>query len=90
MHRISISDSENRTYLECEEACYPAGGQTRQGRAIYPDGAVRRVWAGIPDTFWTIPCHGKWKGKYVAGFLTSREDDGALVFNVYKKYTGEV
>jgi hypothetical protein len=47
---------------------------------------VRRVWAGIPDTFFSVPAHGDYKG-YIAGFLTIN-DEGEYVFNVYKKYAG--
>lgn len=57
------------TNLAPEALAYPNGGQTRPGRAIYPDGKVRKVMGGIPDTFFTIPAHGRMNGKYVAGFL---------------------
>lgn len=42
----------------------------RHGRAIYPDGQVRAVTAGVADSFWTIPAHGRIGGKYVSGHLT--------------------
>lgn len=72
------------TNLQAENFAYPSGGQTRKGRAIFPDGKVRRVFAGIPDTFFTIPAHGRLSGRYVAGFLTVR-DDGELVFSIRSK-----
>lgn len=56
------------TWLYDEEFAYH-GGQTRKGRAVYPDGKVRRVWGGIADTFFTVPAHGRMNGKYVAGYL---------------------
>lgn len=74
----------SQTSLQPEIMAYPRGGQTRKGRAIYPDGKVRRIFAGIADTYFSIPAHGRLKGKYVKGFLTRRED-GEFVFNVYEK-----
>lgn len=59
----------HNTFLAPEELAYPNGGQTRPCRAIWPDGKVRRVWAGIPDTFFSIPSHGTLRGRYVAGFV---------------------
>ena len=79
------------TYLATESDAYPHGGQTRACRAIYPDGKVRRCWAGIPDTFFSIPAHGRIRGRYVAGWVTI--DDGldsptrgALIFHLGAKY----
>lgn len=74
------------TYLEPEEYAYPHGGQTRKGRAFYPDGRLRRVWAGIADTYFTIPAHGRIGGRYVRGFLTC-EGAGYLVFHVQQRTT---
>lgn len=68
-----------RTNLEPEERAYPNGGQTRRGEAICEDGKVRVVWAGIPDTYFTIPAHIRSGGKYVAGYLTS-DSNGELHF----------
>lgn len=80
------------TWLESEEFAYPNGGQTRKGRAIYPDGEKRRVMAGIPDTYFSIPAHGRVGGKYAKGYLTV--DDGldsptrgALLFHVRAEVT---
>lgn len=67
------------TWLQSEEAAYPNGGMKRRGLAKWPDGKLRRVWAGIPDTFYSIPAYGYLRGKRVKGFLTV--DDGALTFN---------
>ena len=82
---------ENKTWLQPEEFAYPSGGQTRKGVAYFVDKKYRRVWAGIPDTYFSIPAHAKVTGKYVAGFLTSHE--GEWQFNEYTKYShilGEV
>jgi hypothetical protein len=70
------------TDLQPEEYAYPHGGQTRKGRAFYPDGIIRRVWAGIPDTFFSIPAHGRLSGRYVRGFLTCEGDAHNLVFHI--------
>lgn len=69
------------TWLAPEIVAYSHGGQTRKGRAFFPDGKIRRVWAGIADTYFSIPCHGRLKGRYVKGFLTRRED-GEFEFNI--------
>lgn len=73
-----------QTFLAPEEHAYPKGGQTRKGLARFPDGRVRRVWGGIPDTFFTIPAHGWMKGKSVTGYLTC-DEDRTWVFHVSKK-----
>lgn len=67
------------TFLQDESAAYPNGGQTRKGSAVYPDGVTRRVWAGIPDTFFSIPAHGRVAGRYVAGFCMMETADGSDV-----------
>ena len=72
------------TWLQSEEAAYPHGRMTRRGYARWPDGKLRRVWAGLPDTFYTIPAHGRVRGKYVKGFLTV-DVHGVLVFNYEKE-----
>ena len=60
---------DSGTWLQSEENAYPNGGQTRKGKARFPDGAVRTVYAGIADTYFTIPAHARIGGKYVAGYL---------------------
>lgn len=53
--------------------------QITQIRAIMCADGVRRVtsWCGTPDTFFSLPCHVKVKGKTVSGFATQfrRADD---------------
>ncbi len=80
----------NGTYLAPEEMAYPNGGQTRPCRAQYPDGKVRRAWAGIPDTWFSIPAHGRIGGRYVSGYLTVADPEeldqpGTLTFHVREK-----
>jgi len=67
------------TWLQSEEAAYPHGRMTRLGFARWPDGLLRRVWAGLPDTFYTIPAYGRVQGRRVKGYLTV--DEGVLTFN---------
>lgn len=67
------------TWLEPEERAYPNGGQTRRAVAIWPDGQARLVWAGIPDTYFSIPAHGRIGGRYVAGYLSVETADGSDV-----------
>jgi len=76
-----------QTWLQDERFAYPNGGQTRKGLALYPDKHIRRIWAGIPDTFYSIPAHGHIGKRYVAGFLT--REDGVWIMNVYKRYQSE-
>lgn len=88
MFKREVDDGKARTYLAPEEWAYPNGSQTRTCRAIYPDGVVRRVWGGIPDTFFTIPAHGRLAGKYVSGYLHFQSDSdkpnhGELLFHIY-------
>jgi len=71
------------TWLQSEEAAYPHGRMTRRGLAKWPDGKLRRVWAGISDTFYSVPAYGYLRGKRVKGFLTVEE--GVLVFNYEEK-----
>jgi hypothetical protein len=73
------------TYREPEKCAYPNGGQTRKGRAFYPDGRLRRVWGGIPDTYFTIPAHGRFRGGYVHGFLTCEGPARHFVFHIQRK-----
>ena len=68
------------TYLQSEEAAYPNGRMARRGLAKWPDGKLRRVWAGLPDTFYTVPAWGRVRGRRVKGYLAVTED-GVLIFN---------
>jgi len=74
------------TYLAPEEHAYPNGGQTRRCIALWPDGKLHTTWAGIPDTYFSIPAHGRLRGKYIRGYLTKEgEDDRILYFNPHDK-----
>ena len=86
-HRAHTPQSQALTYLEPEERAYPNGGQTRRGLAFYPDGVVRRVYVGIPDTYFTIPAHGIWHGRYVHGWV---ECDDTLDSQTYGQYVFHV
>lgn len=80
----------DRTELQAEEYAYPHGHETRAGRAIYPDGKVRRVWGGIPNMFFSIPAHGRISKRYVRGWLLIEGDDNVaeLHFHLNAKYRG--
>lgn len=63
---------ESRTKLDPEEYAYPAGSlrqSRRKCRAMFPDGVIRTVTVGIPDTYFSIPAFGRVAGKYVAGYV---------------------
>lgn len=68
------------TYIDPEERAYNtySGAHSRSGRhgrALFPDGVIRAVTLGIPDTYFSIPAHGRIKGKYVSGFITCDENE---------------
>lgn len=63
------------TYIDPEELAYNTyhGGHSRsnrRGRVLFPDGKIRSVTLGVPDTFFTIPAHARINGKYVSGFVS--------------------
>jgi len=69
------------TWLEPEEAAY-VGGMKRRGAAMFPDGKIRRVYVGLPDSFFSAPAHARVKGNYVRGFvMLDDDDDGVLRFH---------
>jgi hypothetical protein len=49
---------EQDTWIEPESLCYPGGGMHRRARALCPDGKLRVVVCGLPDTFFSIPAKG--------------------------------
>ena len=59
----------SKTWVQPEEYAYPHGGQTRKCLVLWPDGKARRAWCGIPDTYFSIPAHGRLGGRYVAGWV---------------------
>ena len=69
------------TILAAEEWAYPNGGQTRPCMAECDDGIVRRVWGGIPDTYFSISAHATIRGRYVAGFLMVDTNRNVLRFH---------
>ena len=60
------------TWIGPESDSYPSGGINagRRGRVRFPDGKVRAVKLGIPDTFYTIPAHARVRGKFYAGYVS--------------------
>lgn len=79
-----MTGRNKNTWITPEQHAGPFGGQQRRCRVIFPDGKIRMCWAGIPDTFFSIPAHAQIRGKYVAGFITCR-DDGEFEFNLYHR-----
>lgn len=75
------------TSMDPEEKAYNtySGAHSRSGRrarVIYPDGKLRVVTVGLPDTFFSIPAHGRIAGKYVSGFVSMDTDIEELIFHV--------
>jgi hypothetical protein len=67
------------TYIEAEELAYntPTGAHSRSNRhgmVRYPDGRILACTLGVPDTYFTIPAHGKLHGKYVSGYVSVDTD----------------
>ncbi len=58
------------TWLEPEDYCYPRGGMTRRARVRFPDGKLRVLRCGIPDTWFSVPVR-KSDGD---GYITTRDD----------------
>lgn len=73
-----------RTSIDPEQYAGPFGGQQRRCRAIFHDGKIRTCWAGVPDTFFSIPAHARVRGKYVAGYIGYNQD-GEFTFNPYNR-----
>lgn len=74
---MRYATEKGETGIGPEEDCYPSGSITagRKGRARFPDGRVRVVLLGIPDTWFSIPARAKWNGRTVTGCVMV--DDGA-------------
>jgi hypothetical protein len=73
------------TYLEPEEKAYPNGAIRRRGYVELrqnpnrlsldlPYGRLITVYAGIPDTYFSIPAVYRYRGQRIRGFV-SRQDD---------------
>lgn len=78
-HTKRLTMSTNPTWLEPEELCY-RGGRRRAG-VLFPDGQIRIVRCGLPNTAFSIPAyHGSW-GR---GYVSSR--DGVLEFWPASRY----
>lgn len=70
-----VSRLARGTWLEPESIAYDRG-QVRRGRAIMPDGTLRAVYAGLADTYFSIPAHARIAGRYAAGYLTTATASG--------------
>lgn len=62
------------TWLDREELAYNTysgtqWGSNRKAKVRFPDGKLRTVTAGIADTYFSIPAHGKVGGKTVVGWI---------------------
>jgi hypothetical protein len=50
-----IYSPTRETWIESEAFCYPNGAFDRRCRVRFPDGKLRIVRCGIPDTFFSLP-----------------------------------
>jgi len=65
------------TWIEPEEKAYATlkAKETRKGRAFWPDGMIRAVNVGVPDSYLSIPAHGKIHGINAHGFVFMKGDE---------------
>lgn len=79
------------TYIESEQLAYNTytgahSRSNRHGMVRYPDGRILSVTLGVPDTFYTVPAHGRLHGKYVSGFVSVdtdyRNGEGQYIFTI--------
>lgn len=74
------------TWIDPEEYAYPAGSLRQSRRycaARCPDGKIRRVKVGAPDTFFSIPATARVSGRTVAGFVSVSDSTGDFTFTPY-------
>jgi len=76
---------EEETWLEPEQFAYGGNRKGRKGVAICPDGVRRLVYAGVPDSAWTIPAKVLVGKVVVTGFLMIDPDSGAILFKPNEK-----
>ena len=81
--------SYGHTWIDSEERAYNtySGAHSRSDRRAsvrFPDGKLRIVRVGIPDTYFTIPAHGRVSGRYVRGFVSVDTDANELTFTPSK------
>lgn len=74
-----MATQQRDTWVGPEEMAYntPSGAHSRsgrRGRVRWPDGRIRAVTLGVPDTFYTIPAHGRLHGRYVSGYVSLDTD----------------
>lgn len=70
----------NGTWIDAEELAYnvPLKKSPRRGLARFPDGKLRMVRLGVPDTFFTIPARAS-DGRH--GYVTSGEEGFTFHYN---------
>jgi hypothetical protein len=83
MHSDKTDSPSGLTWLDPEELAYNTrtGGHSRsrrKARVLCSDGRYRTVTVGIPDTYYTIPGHGRINGRYVSGVVYT--EDGEFRF----------
>ena len=70
---------ENPTWIQSEEYAYnsPLSRSARRGRVRFPDGKLRIVRLGVPDTYFTIPAKPA-RGRI--GYVSINTDTGEFEF----------
>ena len=81
LYGYAMASRVGDTWMESECYCYPNGGMTRRARVRFPDGKLRVVRCGIPDTFFSVPVR-KSDGD---GFICNDDETGEYVFRPYKR-----
>lgn len=76
------------TWIDDESLAYYSGSlrQSRRRALVRcPDGKLRTVRCGIPDTFFSIPASLSFKGTRVAGYVASTETGVEFRPYLYRK-----
>lgn len=89
-----MAQPTSATWIGPEEHAYNTysgahSGSNRRGRVRFPDGKIRTVTLGVPDTYFSIPAHGRVNGKYVSGVVMHESEwgeDGEYKFYPTGKY----
>lgn len=73
------------TWLQAEELAYDVSltNSPRRARVRCPDGRLRVVTCGIPDTYFSIPARAKVNGTTVGGFVHMDTEKGEFRFTPY-------
>ena len=84
---MTTTSTRPKTYTR---QTYPWGLYARNGhRALCSDGQIRAVeMSQTADTFFSIPARCRIAGKWVSGYVTTAESDGARIYT-FRHHTNQ-